>query len=193
MKSFNLSDSEKIKLNEIKTKKIFKNIKSKYIIKIIFDNLSKKRTLDIIKYNQKIQNKINININDYKEYSELYSSIEIEIIPVNNKFRNFINIDKEDEIYYHIYFNNNKKEIKRNYLKKNEQINSIKIIITYQVKLFENLFDSCICIGSIYFKKFSRNNIQNMCAMFYKCLSLKELNITKFNTNNVTDMSLMFF
>ena len=57
MKSFNLLDNEKIKLNEIKTKKIFKNIKSKYIIQIIFDNLSKKKLLDIIKYNQKIQNK----------------------------------------------------------------------------------------------------------------------------------------
>ena len=112
-------------MKSLKTKDIFINIKSKYIIQKLFDNLSKKRTLDIIKYNQKIQNKINININDYKEYSELYSSIEIEIIPVNNKFRNFINIDKEDEIYYHIYFNNNKKEIKRNYLNKNEKINNL--------------------------------------------------------------------
>ena len=29
---------------------------------------------------------MNININDYKEYSEMYSSIEIEIIPVCNKY-----------------------------------------------------------------------------------------------------------
>ena len=97
MKSFNLSDSEKIELNEIKTKKILKNIKSKYVIKIIFDNLSKKKSLDIIKYNQNIQNKINIKINDYKEYSELYSSIEIEIRPIYNKtYGQFINIDEKD-------------------------------------------------------------------------------------------------
>ena len=141
-----------------------------------------------------IQKRINININDYKLSSEIYSSIEIEVIPANNKYGQFINfIDKEKEIYYHIYFNYNKEEIKRNYLKENEEIKIIKIIIDYPVKSFMKLFYKCKCIESIYFKKFSRNNIQNMCAMFYKCSSLKELNITKFNTNNVTDMSLMFF
>ena len=38
----------------------------------------KKKSLDIVKYNKNI---ININIKDYKEYSEIYSSIEIEIKP----------------------------------------------------------------------------------------------------------------
>jgi len=60
MKNFNLLNNEKIELNKIKIKDIFKNIKSKYILKKIFDNLSKKKSLYIIKYNQNIQNKINI-------------------------------------------------------------------------------------------------------------------------------------
>ena len=38
--------------------------------------------LKIIKYNKNIQNKLNISINDYKEYNH----IEIEIIPINNSF-----------------------------------------------------------------------------------------------------------
>ena len=38
----------------------------------------KKKSLDIIKYNKNIQKRINISIKDYKEYSEIYSSIEIE-------------------------------------------------------------------------------------------------------------------
>ena len=38
----------------------------------------------------------------------------------------------------------------------------IKIIINYQVKSFENLFRDCNCIESINFKKFYKNNINNM-------------------------------
>ena len=74
-----------------------------------------------------------------------------------------------------------------------EEIKIIKIIIDYQVKSFEELFDSCDCIESIYFKKFYRNNITNMSCMFYRCSSLKELNLNNFNTNNITDMSFMLY
>jgi hypothetical protein len=48
-------------------------------------------------------------------------------------------------MYYHIYFDKNKGEINRNYLKINEQIKKIKIIIDYQVKSFEELFYLCEC------------------------------------------------
>ena len=43
-------------------------------------------------------------------------------------------------MYYHIYFDDNKEEIKRNYLNKNEKIKIIKIIMDYHVKSFEKLF-----------------------------------------------------
>ena len=56
----------------------------------------KKDSLYIIKYNQSIKNRINISIKDYKEYSEIYSSIEIEIKPVDNKYCKFININEEN-------------------------------------------------------------------------------------------------
>ena len=145
-----------------------------------------------MKYNKYIKKRINININDFKEYSEKYSSIEIEIKLVNNKYSEFINIEKEEKKYYHIYFNNSKEEIKGNYINKDEEIKIIKIIIDYQVKSFEWLFYYCDCIESIYFKKFYRNNITNMNYMFFRCSSLKELNLNNFNTNNVTNMSYMF-
>ena len=63
----------------------------------------KKKSLDIIKYNKNIKDSLNISIKDYKEYSKIYSSIEIELKPVNNKYGQFININEEDEVYYHIY------------------------------------------------------------------------------------------
>ena len=98
----------------------------------------------------------------------------------------------ENEIYYHIYFNDNKEEIKRNNLNENDNVSKIKIIIDYQVKSFKELFYRCYCIEYIYFKKFYRKNINNMEDMFLECSSLKELNLSNFNTNNVTNMEYMF-
>ena len=162
------------------------------IIFYIFNNLLKKKSLDIIKYNKIIKDRINISIKDYKEYSELYSSIEIEIKLVKDECYKFININEENKIYYHIYFDDNKEETKRNYLNGSEQIKTIKIIIDHQVKSFENLFLDCFCNKSINFTKFYRNNVTNMACMFSGCSLLKELNLSNFNINMVTNMGWMF-
>ena len=100
-------------------------VNSLYIILEILKNLKKGKALNIVKYNKNIKNRININIDDYKEYSE----IEIEIKPVSNKYGEFINIKPEEGNFYHIYFNNSEEEIKRNYIKKGEKVEIIKIII----------------------------------------------------------------
>ena len=186
----NLLTKERNESNQITSKNIFNNLKADYFLQKAFNNLEKKKTLNIVKYNKNIKKGINLNINDYKEYSEKYSSIEIEIKPVNNKYGKFINIKNEEEIYYHIYFNNDEKEIKRNYINKDEEIKMIKIIIDYQVKSFEKLFYLSKYINSIFFKKFYRINITNMSSMFSDCLSLKEVNFSNCNTNNVTNMTL---
>ena len=115
----------------------------------------KKKSLEIVKYNKRIQNRINLNVKNYKEYSETYSSIEIEIIPTKDKYGKFININEDDKLYYHIYFNDNKEEIKNKYeINKKDKVKKIKIIIDYQVKSFKELFSYCICIESINFKNF---------------------------------------
>ena len=122
-----------------------------------------------------MQNRLNLSINDYKKYSQLYSSIEIELKLDNNENyekNKFINIADDERKYYHIYFDNSNEEIKRNYLKEKEIINKIKIIIDYQVKSFKELFDHCEYINSIFLKKFYRINITDMSKMFYKCSSL---------------------
>ena len=41
------------------------NVKSKYIIKEIFENIKNKRKLNIIKYNKKIMIKLDINKKDF--------------------------------------------------------------------------------------------------------------------------------
>ena len=70
--------------------------------------MTKKKKLEIVKYNKRIQNRLNLNFKDYKEYSENFTPIEIEIIPARGKYGEFINIDENDKLYYHIYFNDNK-------------------------------------------------------------------------------------
>ena len=96
-----------------------------------------------------MQKRLNISINDYKEYSQSFSTIEIELKPPSNKFGDFINIPDKDKEYYHIYFNNSNEEIKRNYLNINEKVKIIKIIIDYQVTSFKNLFYYCKFIDFI--------------------------------------------
>ena len=134
-----------------KSKVSFEKLESKFFVKEIF-GLMKHKSLNIVKYNKKLQNLLKFNINDYKENSRLYSSIIIELkLDDNIKRENdiFINIPDEEKDYYHIYFDNSNKEIKRNYLKVNEKVNKIKIKINYQVKSFQELFKSCICISEI--------------------------------------------
>jgi len=186
------SELSKVKIESIRleSKDIFKNLKSNYILKRIFNNLLKGKSLNIIKYNNNIKNRINISFKDYKEYSEI---IEIEIKPANNKYGKFININRENINYYHIYFDENKEEIKRNLLNENDKVVKLRIIIDHQINSFEGIFEGCECLEYIYFKKFYRNNINNMGTIFNNCFSLKELNLSNFNTNNVTNMSSMFF
>ena len=56
-----------------------------------------------------------MSVKNYKEYSETFTPIEIEIIPTKGKYGSFIYIDENDKLYYHIYFNDDKEEIKNKY------------------------------------------------------------------------------
>jgi len=191
MDSYNTKTKKKLKKNKSKNK--LHKIRSKYILKIIFDHLPQKNYLGVINYNKETQKRLKVNIKDYKYYSEKFTPIEIEIKPVQDKFGKFINIENNsDEKFYHIYFNNSKEEIKRYCINKEDKAKSIKIIIDYQVNSLYKLFFNCTCIKSIDFKKFYRINIINMSKMFSRCSSLNEINFYKFNSINVNDMSDMF-
>jgi len=139
-------------------------VKSYYIIKKIFGYTTERKSLEIIRHSKSIQKRININFNHYKAYSEKYSSIELDIIPMKGEYYDFININEEDKKYIYIYFNDNKtKEIENIYFYKEDNVSKISIIIDFQIKSFSNLFDCYVCIESIKFKKFYRNNITSMC------------------------------
>ena len=77
-------------------------VRSKYIIAKIFDNLYPNKKLEIVRYNKNLKNKLKIRINAYKK---AYSKMEIEIVPKENGYGRFIHIPKmKGEFNYHIYF-----------------------------------------------------------------------------------------
>ena len=89
---------------------MLENIKSKFILQKTLKNILKRKLFEIIKYNKKIQQRLDLNINDFIEYSELYSTVEIEIIPEKSKCGRFIHLVYNKDIYHHIYYNDNKEK-----------------------------------------------------------------------------------
>ena len=159
-------ESENISKNNNKGNKTSKSklnlIKSNYILSKIYNNLCKKYKLMMIKYNKRLQNRLNISIKDYIKFCE----IEIEI--TSYKSGKFININENYKSYYHIYFNERKEETKNQYfIFFGEGVTKIRIIIDYQVNSLKGLFSECECIESINFKKFGRGNIVDMSYMFF--------------------------
>ena len=174
MNSFN-------ELNQIKSKNILRNVKSLYILKRIINHIYKKNLLNITRYNKNLQNIFNIGLNDYKELSE----IEIEIIPDKRHcIGKFINISNPKERpYYHIYFNDNKEEINRNYLVLKDNVYKIKIIISIHAKSINELFKDCRCVAFINFINIKRDYISDdISNMFEGCPSLKTIKFEKNDT-----------
>ena len=117
MKSSSNTCKENNKENEsAKPNPIIENIKSRYILSKIYNNMTMKKKLKIVKYNKRIQNRLNLSTEDYKECCE----IEIEIIPKKDIYGKFININENDKLFYHIYFNDNKEEKENKYRIKEE-------------------------------------------------------------------------
>ena len=142
-------DSDSISKNKLEKFNVNSGIaliKSDYFLNKIFDILPKNKYLQIIKCNNKIKKRLKITINDYKEYSEIYSTIiiEMKIKRRNDEYDKFINLSNKDmEHYYHIIDNDSKKEIKIDNIMEYNNISNIKINIDYHVKSFENLFRDC--------------------------------------------------
>ena len=170
---------------------ILKKVKSKYIIMKIFENLKQNRLLDIIHYNKKYQKLMNKKIFDYQK---AFSKIVIEVIPKENLYGMFINsiYCKSIKSNVEIYFNDDKKEIKRESITKNDNVKKIRIIINHKIKTLYRFFSNCECIKKISFIKFNKNDITNMSYMFNGCSNLEEINFDNFNTNNVFKMVGMF-
>ena len=122
---------------------VLKNIKSNFVLKKIFNNLPEKKVLNIIHYNKYIQNRINKDKNYFRGYSTIVIEVKLEL----KKQRDFIIhvLDRNEQFNYHIYLNDNKKELKRIQITKNDNAETAKIIIEPEVNSFAGLFKTC-CI-----------------------------------------------
>ena len=166
-------------------------IKSESILKRIINLISDKMSLKLISYNKKLQKRLRVSLDDYTNY---FNKIEIEIIPINvlKEGENiFINI-LYNRAFYHIYFDNDKNKIDRNYITKKDKVSKIKVILDMKIESLEILFQDCICIKEIKFIKCNRINITNMSNMFYGCESLNKINIFNLKTDNTSNMRNMF-
>ena len=193
---------------EESTKICIIDIKSNFILKKVIDHLPRHKLLKLINHSKKVQNRLNKNINDYK--NEFYKII-IEIIPLEYSKGKILYSTKQNRSHYHIYLNDDKVETKRKNITKAEKINKIILEIDYDIKSLKDLFRERLYIKKINFIKFNRDDITDMSFMFYGCEFLEEINFSKnmsfmfygcewlhtinlssFNTSKVTNMSSMF-
>ena len=165
-------------------------IRSKYILKKIFQNIKQNKYLQLIKYYKKIQNKLDKSLEDYKEYNQ----IEIDLIPKSDNYSNikFININDNEKQYIHIFFSNNKNEGNSHVLEAKPKIEKIKIKLDYDIKSLKGLFKNCEFLEEINFIKFNRKDIIDMSEMFNGCKNLNKINLFNVKTDKVKDMSYMF-
>ena len=93
MNSSDELSKDKKELNKKELKNIFIDLKSDYFLEKLFNILLKKKSLDIIKYNKYLKDRMNISIKDYKEYLEIYSSIEIKIKLIDENILDLLKIN----------------------------------------------------------------------------------------------------
>ena len=90
----NIDSNEKNK--EIKIKTNLQSIKSNFILKKIHSYLKQSKSLDIIRYNKKLQKRLNFTFKNYKDFSEIFTPIEIEIMNMMITKYYLLKIDMEN-------------------------------------------------------------------------------------------------
>ena len=114
MNSDHITKAKKRKSNKNKDNANLNNVKSKFILKKIIAHIEEKKFMKIIQHNKNMQHRLNLSNNDYKKICK----IEIEIIPLPNYYGKFISVTRGEESYTHIFFNNGKKEKKKEFFKR---------------------------------------------------------------------------
>ena len=176
-------DGNKDNNKKLKNRSLIDNIHSKYILKVIFGYIIKRHSFQIIRYNKTIQRKADITLEDYHKQYKLYSKIELEIIPMERRDLNLNDIIRRDynKSYYHIYINNNKKELgPKSDTLYNAKVKKIKIIIDTEFESLKGLFMDCIDISKLKFLRYKRIDVTDMSDMFSGCINLVELDFSKF-------------
>ena len=72
-----------------------RKLKNDYFIQKFFEYIPERKSLEIIRYNKRIQKRIDININHYKANSGKFSFTELDKIFMKGKWCKFINFEEE--------------------------------------------------------------------------------------------------
>ena len=84
MESSNNTSKENNKENESdKQNPNIENIKSDFFLEKLYDIMTKKKELEIVKFNKRIQNRLNLSVKDYKEYGEIEVIYLLKVNMVN--------------------------------------------------------------------------------------------------------------
>ena len=105
---------------------VFKNLKSDYFLEMLFSYTPKKKALEILKNNKNIQKRINISIDDYKNYCEQFSSIEIELVPIQKAIQISLILLMQEMINIFIYILT---IIKKKKLKELKELHYMKLVL----------------------------------------------------------------
>ena len=188
-----ISEGKVGSLDDPHNKCLLDKIKSDHILKEIFGNIRKGTLYKTIRYNKRLQNKLNITKKDYKDFGKIIIELYTNGCPSTDRpifiYNNCLNLN-----YYHFYFNEDKNEQKEKkiYYDINRNVKKIRIELDYEVKSLCLLFKLCESIKAIHFLKFNRSDIRNIDRMFWKCDNLKEINLSNFNSENIDNMRELF-
>ena len=134
---------------------------------------------------------MNLTIENYKYYNKIVADIIPHDEIRKNKRLIWNEFYEKNKNFIQIFFNNNEKEeIKRNYLNENEKVEKIKIIIDHQIKSFGNVFKQANGIKKLKLKSYK--SVKDLDYMFEVAYMIEEINLSNFNTENVTNMREMF-
>ena len=177
---------------------MYKNISSKYILRLVITGyLRKKFCFKLVQHNKNIQRIIDINLKDYKEYyKRRFFRTEMEITTISKlepDVKYFFIKMFENKEYYHIYFDNdNNTQIKRNYITYKDKVKKITIKIDMEFKSLRGLFSNCTAIKEFKFTKFNRDDFTDITELFYGCENLEKIDLQKFKAPNLTKMNWVF-
>jgi surface protein len=185
---------------------MLKNIKSKYILKQIFSLLNEYINLKLLNYNRKLQEKLEIDINDYISYNLI--KIELIVNPLEYEKEKFINIQLKNEKNYDFNFydeaDNKIERQKKNFIygllfgedydtiDKKDNIHKILVCINNKIKDINGLFQKIGCLKEINFLNCKRLNLFNLEKLFLNCNNLIKLNLANMETKNILNMSKIF-
>ena len=193
--------------------KYLKNFPKDEYNKKIKESINKISKNKIIKKNDNIEEKINIEYSSNNFSDKILNKMTIRYKNNNNIFYFQININygnrNKIKIFGDKFVNNNKDNcyllingqqfelceyLELNENQKKDNTLEIKLIETKPISNMSYLFHRCILLISLPdISEWNTTNVTDMNNMFYNCRSLESLpDISKWNTTNIKDMSYLF-